>query len=639
MVIQIFRSASRLAAFCLVLALGCPTANFCRAADGVPPIELHVDATRLHRNLLVSELVIPCEPGKLALWHPMWIPGIHGPGEQIRNIGGLQVTDTQGNALSWRRDPENLYRFLVDVPQECHQMVVRLTYIANQPTRTSRGVDSYGNVSLAVVNFNTCLLYPETVEPANLAYQVHLRLPKGWQYGTALPLEKKDQQTLHFRTTSLRELIDSPLVAGEFYRKLTVTAADFPPVDMHFVSESPEALEFDQEQADRYRELVQQAGKLFGGAPFARYDFLVVCSDRLPPTGLEHLASSLNVIDERALVDPDKRKGWSAGLLPHEFVHAWCGKYRRPAGMDRLDYHSAKDTSLLWVYEGLTQYLGHILTVRSGLLSVDDEKELLAARVASLRNRTGRQWRSLEDTALSGHTLRGGSKYWNDLRRNQDYYNEGALFWLEADVRMRRISAGKVALDDFCRRFFHADAAQPGRHAAIRPFTLDELLADLEAVQPFDWRGLVRRRITQPQEELSLEPLLLAGYELAFVPEMPQSLTRYEKDRKMVVEDQTLGLRIDKEQVIAHLTPGGPADKAGLWEGLALQGINERKYTAERLRWTLKHPAADGMWQLLTLDGDRFRRFTLRYSDGPRYPALRRLDGQADRLATILQPR
>lgn len=602
------------------------------AAD---PLILEVDTSKLNRHLITSKITIPVEPGEQAFWYPKWIPGIHGPGEQIRNMGGLKITSSAGR-LDWMRDPNELYRFLVQVPEGVDSIVAELTYIASQPTRVSRGVDSYGNNSLFGINFNTCLIYPEAAKARSTPVKVSVQIPEGWGYGSSLREESSSGDWKHFEVESLERVVDSPLIAGKHYRRLEVDLEDFPPVIYHIVSENPDALLFDDEQVERYRRLVAESAHLFGGAPFDRYDFLVICSDDVPRLGLEHLSSSFNSIDEQSLVDEAELTGWAAGLLPHELVHAWCGKYRRPAGMYRNNFHDGKQTNLLWIYEGLTQYLGQVLTARSGLLSPETEKEQLAARVGYLNNRAGRDWRSLHDTAVAAHTLRGGSRRWSDLRRNQDYYDEGALFWLEVDAKIRRLTDGQKSLDDFSRRFF---AVPENQRQPIKPFTIDEVVEELNQVAPYDWKGLITRRILVPQENLSLECLREAGYQLTFVTERPEALKTRERQRNYVSAEYSLGLTLNKDHQVSTVVPGGVADQAGITEEMEIVGINGKKFSEERFRDALEESTTEGELELLLLDdNETFHSVQLSYEGGPRYPSLSRLESP-DWLSEILEPK
>ena len=625
--------------FFLVAISGLPWfATFASAQDNrvaAQHMQLEVDASQMDRHLLTSRITLPVSAGPLVLWYPKWIPGIHGPGEQIRNIGGFQVKSASGQRIFWRRDDDDMYRFHVSVPEGVERISVELTYITNQPTRVSTGVDSFGSDGALAINFNTCVVYPEGWNIRSAQAAVRVKLPEGWQFGTSLETKSSEEGWVLFQPDTLENVIDSPLVAGRHYRLLEVQTEGFPNTQFHFVSEAAEALAFDETLANKYHQLMAEAALMFGGAPFSEYHFLVVCSDQIPGMGLEHLSCSLNGIDQDGLIDQEKQDSRSGYLLAHELVHAWCGKYRRPSGMYRNDLHTVKQTKLLWIYEGLTQYLGQVLAIRSGLVPHDQHLENMASDIGYLANRQGRQWRSLEDTAIAAATLRGGSKSWNDLRRNQDYYDEGALFWLEIDVRIRQATNGAKSLDDFCRTFFAADV---GRQA-VKPFELKEVIETLNAVLPFDWAGLIDRRIHQPQDELNLEGIQLAGYRYAFTDEKPNSVKRAEKRSKSIYSQYSLGLTIDEENKIRSITPGRPADQQRLARGMEVLGVNGRKFTKERFEQALQQTVETREIELLVIDGDRFQNVQFEYAQGVRYPQLVRTDDTHDWLADIFAAR
>ena len=313
----------------------------CQASE--KNLSVSIDATDAARHLIRSTIEIPVQPGPLALWYPKWIPGIHGPGEQIRNIGGLTVTTNSGKRIDWRRDDDEMYKFHVNVPDGADQISVELTYICNQPTRVSTGVDSYGNAHTTIINFNTCLFYPDGWSSQETTVDLSVKLPD-WKYGTSLKTKSNADGWVTFERDTFENVVDSPLMAGENYRLLEIELPDFPVTRMHFVSDKPESVEFDEKLEKQFRSMMAEGAALFGGAPYDAYDFLIFCSDELPGTGLEHLSSSLNGIDEGGLTKENDIKNGPAYLLPHELVHAWCGKYRRPAGMFRDDFHSTKQT-------------------------------------------------------------------------------------------------------------------------------------------------------------------------------------------------------------------------------------------------------------------------------------------------------
>lgn len=598
-------------------------------------IEVAVDTTAISRHLLRSSVTIPAQPGAFAFRHPEWIPGIHGPSEQIRNIGGLNVFDASGNRLVWKRDPGQLTRFEVDVPKSTDHIRVEILYLANQPTRVSTGVDSYGNADVLAINMNTCLVYPDGKDLRDLQVDTSVRLPENFKFATALRGGREvGNDTVQFERTSVETLVDSPLIAGRNYNRLDVDVSGFPRTSYHFVSESARALELDDELKSGYDRLMVEAFALFGSAPFAAYDFLVVCSDRIPGMGLEHHESSLNGIDEGALTDDDKKKGRAVYLLAHELVHAWCGKYRRPAGMYRSDYHTPKRTGELWIYEGLTQYLGQVLTARAGLLTFEEHLQRTAARVGYLTNRSGRAWRPLEDTAVAAYTLRGGSRSWTDLRRSQDYYDEGAFFWLEADAIIRSQTAGEKSLDDFCQQFFAFDPDYP----KVKPFEMAEVISTLNELVDYDWAGLIQRRIRTAAPELSVEGFRMAGYSFGPVSEKPEYISKSESARESILAEFSLGIILKNDGEISAVIPNGIGDRAGLADGMNVLGVNGMKFSKKRFNDALSDTTSRGVLELLLEEGEAYRVVRLEYDGGPRYPSLQPIKGSSDIFRDICAP-
>lgn len=604
------------------------------AGQDAPSMSVEVDLQDLPRGLIHARMVIPVEPGPLALWYPKWIPGIHAPRGPIQNMAGLRIELPNGEPLTWQRDGEKLYRFQCEVPEGANSVIVYLDYICNQPSTNSTGVDCFGNSLVGSVNWNTCLLYPEGVNNERFKVRLSINLPEGWRFGTALQVEREEGEQVHFKTHTLREVIDSPLICGEAFRTI-VLKEEKPRVYMHLTSEAPSAIQIEDDLIDKYRKLVAEAEALFGGAPYPEYHLLVVCSDSLPSMGLEHLGSSLNGCGERALVDEKKRKQWVAYLLPHEFVHAWCGKYRRPEGMYTTDYHTTKITRLLWVYEGMTQYLGEILAVRCGLITLDEYRDRFTQKVDWLMRQQGRQWRPLEDTAADSYHLRGGSRNWSSLRRGQDYYNEGLLMWLEIDAIIRETTDGQKSFDDFCETFLGPQRSK----APIVPFTLDEVYEKLNAVAPYDWEEFIQNWVSKPHESLPLEFVTRCGYRLQYSTKRSDYLKELEDEGEYVNAMDSLGITVGKDgEIGGSIVPGMIADKAGLGPGMKIQGVNDRKFTAQRLRDAVADSVVKGGIDLLILDGERFRTIKLDYADGPKYLQLVRDKDKPDILSEILKP-
>ncbi len=612
----------------ICLAQGMPS-----ALAAPPSIKLEVDARDLPRRLLHSRLRIPCEPGTLALWYPEWIPGTHAPSGPLDSVGGLRIETPRGEVIPWKRDQLRLHRITCEVPKEVKEVVVRLDTICNAPAVDASGHLSFGNGSLGVLNWPTCLLYPEGPTADELQYALSLRLPPRWRPATALKIREEKDGVSAFEPVSLNTLADSPLIAGEHLIKIPLETGKGPPANFHIASESTSALRLPPDVVGLYGRMTREAGALFGGYHYPEFQFLVICSDELGLFGLEHLTSSINGVRERDLIDASNRKGWIANLIPHEYVHSWCGKYRRPAGQTVPNFHTPMRTPLLWVYEGLAEYLGELLMVRCGLVDLNEYRETLAATIGGLMLRTGRNWRPLEDTAVAGHLLRSGSPNWNELRRGQDFYFEGALIWMEADAIIREQSHGARSLDDFCKKFLGGSTSKEG----VVPFEQPEIVRLLKETADYDWEPFLSRRVRQPLPSLPLELVGRLGYRLQYAPE--PSGQQISRRRRSISAEHSLGLSFGDDGQILDIVPGSVADRGGLAPGLKVMGVNDRLFSLQRLQDALADSVALRKVSFLLLDGDRFRTITLDYADGPKYLQLVRDEAKPDVLAEILKPR
>lgn len=598
-------------------------------------ILVNVDAREISRSLLHAKIELPATPGEFVVWFPKWIPGVHAPAGPSENIAGLRFETPQGEAIPWRRDDEEVNRFILTVPANTPRVVARLDYICNQPSVNSSGVDSFGNSLIGVINWNTVLLYPETAHIDQVAASVSLQLPDKWRFGTALKVQGQSPTGVQFAPDTLRRVVDSPLICGEYFRTFELTGKETPPTFLHVTSEAEAAIQFDEKLVSHYRKLVAEAVAMFGGAPFEHYHFLLVCSDRLPRNGLEHLESSFNAVGEREAIDEQKRKQWPAYLLPHEFVHSWCGKYRRPGAMLTKNFHTPERTRLLWVYEGLTQYLGEVLTIRSGLLETADHLPAFTSKLDYLMRQQGRAWRPLDDTAAASWKLRGHSQAWGQLRRGQDYYDEGLLTWLEADAIIRARTDGQRSLDDFSRKFF---AAERGKAANVSPYDIGEVLSALRQVADYDWDAFFKERVSKPRAALGLGFLESLGYRLQYTAKADEYTETRERDRKQTILTASLGVNVAEDGRVNTVAPGSPADKASLATGMVISGVNGRKFSGQRLKDAVAESIARRKVELLLLDGDQFRNVDVEYADGPRYLELVRINERADLLAQVLKP-
>lgn len=604
------------------------------------PISLDVDARDAPRRLLHAKLMIPAKPGPLTLYYPKWIPGEHSPSGPIVNLTGVSIK-ASGKVIPWRRDSLDMFAFHCDVPAGASSVEVSLDYLLVPASGIFTGGET-ATSALLDLSWNHVLLSPAGSASAWKA-RARLTLPPGWKYGTALPVESESGGSVAFKQVSLTTLVDSPLIAGAHFRSIPIDpvapsggAAPIHRIDM--VADGEAALAMSPRWVSGYQGLVAEALALFGARHYESYRFLLTLSDRFDGFGLEHHASSDNRLAERTLLE-DSRRVLSASLLPHEFVHSWNGKYRRPVGLNPPDFQEPLRGDLLWVYEGLTQYLGAMLTARSGLWSDAEYMEALALIAAAADARPGRSWRPLADTAVAAQILYPAPIEGAAWRRQVDFYDEGALVWLDADIVIRRETQGKRSLDDFCRRF-HGGAGGGGEDPPkVSPYTFDDIINALAAVAPYDWRGFWAARVTATTPRAPIGGITEGGYRLVFT-DAPNDLLRAQEDTNKGMDlSYSIGFALRGDGSISDVIPGTPAAKAGLSAGMKIIAVNGRRYSSTGLRDALR--AAEGgaaPIDVLTEDGDAFRSYAVDYHGGERYPHLVRDASRPDLLGETIRP-
>jgi predicted metalloprotease with PDZ domain len=629
-----------------LLILAWPTAVI--AADQTStsgPMRIAIDVRELPRKLIEAELVIPIKANKdaqeIALWYPKWVPGSHGPGGPIANIAGLQIRDSAGDLLMWKRTPGEVYRMEVAVPGDVNQLHISVRYIADQPTTTSFGHDCFGSRNIGMVSPGSLLFYQEGVNIDEQQITTELHLPKTWQAATALPAAETDTESTvaeniqGYETVSLRTLVDSPIMFGRYYQSFELAEDNklAPPHTLHVFADDQATTNLNSTVVDKYRSMVSQTARLIGSHPFDRFDILLGVTDALPKNGLEHLRSTFNVLPPASLRSAEALKGWDRLLVPHEYLHSWCGKYRRPAGMLTTDFHTPKDTELLWVYEGLTQYLGELVEARSGMMSADEFRHRLLVELRNATHQQGRQWRTLADTAAASHILRAASPSWSGLRRSQDYYMEGMLFWLEADAHIRHVTNNKKSLDDFCQSFFKA----PRSTTLPVSFNRDEVVKQLNSVAKFDWDGLISRRVESFQQQFDPAVADRLGYKFqltATKPSIPAATFRHSRGIDLL---DSLGIAVATDGKVRRVLLGTPADQARLAPTVEIIGVGNHKWSGKRLLDAVEKSSDRTPIELLITSGDEIRTLQLHYFDGLRYWNLNRDETKPDLLADILK--
>jgi predicted metalloprotease with PDZ domain len=487
---------------------------------------------------------------------------------------------------------------------------------------------------LTVISWNTLLLYPAGFTSDELQYQASLRLPAGWKYGTPLPVASGGGDELKFAPVSLTTLVDSPVITGEYMR--IVPLADNPTTEMDIAADSQAALEPEAGVLDHYKQLVEQAQKLFGAHHYRDYHFLYTLSDHTAHFGLEHHESNDSRTGERSLVDPSLRL-LAAGLLSHEYVHSWNGKYRRPADLATPDYEKPMQDDLLWVYEGLTSYLGDVLSARSGLRTPDQFRDALALIAADLDHVPGRTWRNLQDTADGVAAMQGAPRQWQSWRRSLDYYDEDVLNWLWVDMIIRQQTNGQKSMDDFCKLFHGGQSTPP----MVKTYTFDDVVNTLNQVAPYDWRKFWTDRLTNHGPGAPLDGVAASGWKVVY-DETPSELWKAgSSERKQVRSGgYSLGLWLREDGTISDTIEGMVAAKAGIGPGMKVVAVNGRRFSDDVLRDALKAAKTDkGPIELLVENTEYYKTYKLDYHEGEKYPHLVRDESKPDTLTQIIQPK
>lgn len=588
------------------------------------PVRIAVDLTEAGRHLVRTKLTVPASPGPMTLRYPKWLPGEHGPTGPIKNMAGLVIT-ASGKTLDWTRDPREMYAFRVDVPAGVSSIDVAFDLLSSSD---AEGFTSGASTTpkLALLSWNQVLVYPDGAKGGAIEYEASLTLPERWSFATALPLGTKEAGGARFQPVSLTRLIDSPVLAGEHLK--TVALDDKVMLDM--AADNPEALAIPPEMVAAYKGLVAEADALFGTRHFVGYHFLLTLSDQVAHFGLEHHESSDNRVRERSFLDPAVRKTM-LGLLSHEYVHSWNGKYRRPADLNPDDFASPVDSSLLWVYEGLTNYLGWVLAGRSGLRTTEENLDDLALAAAELDHRGGRRWRPLEDTATAAQLLFETPDAWGSWRRQVDFYDEGTLLWLEADVTIRRLTKGTKSLDDFCKLFHGGGSGRP----EVKTYRFEDVVQALNAVAPHDWGGFLRERLRRRGGGAPLGGIEQGGWKLSYQPTRTALQSSLEDVRETTDLRYSIGVQVHKDGTVGDVVPDSPAWKVGLGPGMKVLAVNELKFSPGRLRDAVR---GGGRVRLIVENGESFATTELMVQGGERYPKLTRAAGE-DLLGAILAPR
>lgn len=590
-------------------------------------IELKVDATDTARAIFRVQQTIPvAKAGPMTLLMPQWLPGNHAPRGQIEKLVGLTVK-AGGKTIAWRRDPVDVYAFHVAVPEGASSLEASFQFVSATDPSQGRVVMTRAMLNL---QWEAVSLYPAGYFTRQIPVRASVTYPQGWRAATALR-GTATGDTVTYEPVPYDVLIDSPVFAGQNFRAEDLGRG----FTLNIVADDARSLDAKPAQIEAHKRLVDQALKLFGSHPFDRYDFLLSLSDEMGGIGLEHHRSSENGVPPWYFTEWDSGPG-RRNLLPHELTHSWNGKYRRPADLWTPDYRTPMRDSLLWVYEGQTQFWGYVLGARSGLFSKQETLDTLAMIAASLDTRKGRTWRPLQDTTNDPIVASRRPKPWVSWQRAEDYYNEGMLVWLEADSILREKSGGKKGMDDFARVFF---AARDGDYGQ-KTYDFDDVVATLNSVQPYDWATFLHQRLDETSERAPLAGFAASGYRLVYTDEPTPSFRDVQKRNKITDLSYSGGLTVGSSDEIVSVLWDSAAFNAGLSIGMKLLAVDGVTYSSDELTAAIK--AAKGgsaPIKLLVKAKKRVFEVDLHWHEGLRYPRFEKtakIDGPLDRL---LQPK
>jgi predicted metalloprotease with PDZ domain len=598
-------------------------------------LTLRIDARDIARRHLQTHETLAVKPGPLVLVYPKWIPAEHAPAGPLDSIIGLEIT-ANGQRLVWQRNPLEMYEISVTVPKGADHLDIALESglppdgggFSGSPDNTAR---------LAVIRWNQYVLLPKGRDAATLSSTGSVRAPDGWEVACSLDNHKGEGGAVDFEPVSLAQLIDSPVQLGAFMRRVEIPGSA-PHPDIHhaiaIAGDTAESTAVPPDFAAGYGNLVAEAGALFTSRHYRHYVWLLTLSDHVSHFGEEHHESSDDRLPETILADADTRSGVVPGLLAHEYVHSWNGKYRRPQGLLSPDYQKPMDGSLLWVYEGMTEFWGDVLPVRAGLTQPEFFRDLIAARAGHFEISSGPRWRPLADTAVEAQVLYDSPAAWSSARRGVDFYDASIFLWLDIDSQLRAHSGGKATLDDFVHRFYSGADGKP----EVKPYVENDLYTTLAAIAPGDWRGIIRKHLDVPDTTALLDGLKHSGWQLSYSAEKNAAVELSQKWHKNTDRQWSIGLRLDKDAGIVDVIEGRAAALAGAAPGMKLLAVNGKKFTAEILDAAIvAAQSSHKPIELLVENDDYYRTLSVAYFDGPRYPHLTRVESTPDTLTDVLK--
>lgn len=587
-------------------------------------IKLTVDASEAAQNILHVKETMQVNAGQFTLFYPKWIPGEHAPTGMLNDMVNLFIT-ANGKAIEWRRDDVEMFAFHLTVPANVKQIEIAFDDVSQPGTIAS--------ARLSRIKWNRLLLYPQGAKSDDVQVSGSLKMPAGWKYATALPVAKETANAVDFKAVNLTTFIDSPAVVGKYFKRVPLSNEGGAMHEIDMFADTPEALEYKPETLEGWKNLVKEANLAFGVHHYNNYKFLVTLSDLGGGEGLEHHESSEDGVGLKGLSDEFELLDLS-DLLGHEYAHSWNGKYRRPARLTTADFEQPQHGELLWVYEGLTQYLGRVFPTRSKLWTPEIFRDVIAETAANMDNQTGRRWRPLVDTARAVQFTYGSPSAWRNERRRVDYYYEGSLVWLEADVLIRQKSKGKLSLDDFFKRFHGG-----GQNTAPKVVTYDfeEIVRTLNSVVSYDWRAFLNERVYQIRNRAPLGGITNGGWRLVYNDTPNVQMQIDEHSRNFTNLMYSIGVLVDKNGAISDINPDFAAGRAGLAPGMQITKINGEDFSADNLHRAIADAKKSSSIQIVAENGGFSETYKLNYRGGERYPHLERDAAKPDLLSEIVK--
>jgi predicted metalloprotease with PDZ domain len=589
-----------------------------------PTMTLVVDETRAAQRIASVHEEIRVRPGHLALAYPLWIPGEHGPTGPLENVAAIRIHS--GNTeLRWTRDPEEIATIHVEIAANTERITVDFDTLLE---------NTISNHQLLLA-WNTTVLYPRSIDKRQLMIEPSVLLPANWRQGSSLVVTGQVSNRVNFAPVSLERLIDSPVLAGEFFR--TAPLASTWPAELDITGDSQSAVDNadDAHAFDIFGKLVDQDRAMFGFRHWKTLHILVSQSTARPFDGLEHEDSPYNAVGDAALSKKEQLEKFGWPLFAHEQSHSWDGKYRRPGELySKPDYQGPERTTLLWMYEGMNEYIGMLLATRSGFNDAEYMRDYIARTAAYSVSEPGRAFSALVDTATDNWIIRTPDTGWSSLRRGQDYYDEGALMWLRADVLIREQTRGRLSLDDFIRSFFGQRDTEP----IVVPYTREDIESALSAILPYDWHSFIEAHIYQVNSKPPTDGLEAAGWRIVYNP-TPNNEPFYSDLLPIdYFGEYSIGISTKKDGTIVDVFPGSPAYNAGLGPHMTLLAVDGRAYSADTLNESIAHPQ-NGKISVVVRNFDSVETREIQYTGGVRHPHLERIPGSHDYLSEILEPR